>query len=108
MLPMGSFLALIVMPSARASISRTMSATSRFFCPGSRSLNEPGVLREPAGIQKQRFVNSSQSAPYFPQILQGDRLPTARVVGDGDHHQGDIRPTHLQAVTGAPRYPCCP
>ena len=32
----GSFFALIVMPSARAAISRTMSATPRSPCPGSR------------------------------------------------------------------------
>ena len=37
MLPIGSFLALIVMPSASDAISRTMSVTSRSACPGSRS-----------------------------------------------------------------------
>ena len=37
MLPIGSFLALIVMPSASDAISRTMSGTSRSACPASRS-----------------------------------------------------------------------
>ncbi len=32
---------------------------------------------------------------YLPDILQGDWLPAAGIVGDGDHSEGDILPAHL-------------
>ena len=56
MLTMASFLALIVHPSARSHISRTIWATDLSSVAGLALLDEVGVLRNAAGIQVERHL----------------------------------------------------
>ena len=77
----------IVMPSARETISRTMSATvarrSRLAGP-----DEPGVLGEAAGVQEQR--DAERRRPPSRGCSAGDRLAAAGVVRDRHHDQRDV------------------
>ena len=90
MLASGSFLALIVIPSASEAISRTMSATSRAGLALLALADEPGVLGEAAGVQEKRYLMLVADGPHLVQVRQADRLATCRVVGDRDHHHGHV------------------
>ena len=82
----------IVMPSASdAHLARRCRATGRPCWPGSRSLDEPGVLGEAAGVEEQRDAVPVADVAHRAQVLEADRLAAAGVVGDGDHHQRDAR-----------------
>ena len=65
-------------------ISRTMSGIARSACPASRSLDEPGVLGEPAGVEEERHAVAVADRPDAAQVVERDRLAAAGVVGDGD------------------------
>ena len=52
-------------------------------------LDEPGVLREPAGIQEQRLAEAVTDLADRPDVGQADRLAAAGVVRHGQHHQRD-------------------
>ena len=64
--------------------------------------DEPGVLREAAGVQEERLVVAVAQRPDRPQVLQRHRLAAAAVVGHRHHHAGHVvRPLgqqHLQGV----------
>jgi hypothetical protein len=88
MLASPSFLADMVMPSASAAMSRTMSRTPD---PPARLAfaDEPGVLGEPAGVEEERLaVTVSQTSRHAAQVLQAHRLPAAGVVRHGDITRG--------------------
>ena len=57
--------------------------------PGLALLDEPRVLGEAAGVQEERQAVSVADGSHATQVLEADRLAAARVVGDGDHHQGN-------------------
>ena len=53
-------------------------------------LDEPGVLREAAGIQEERQPVSVTDLAHRAQVLEADRLTAAGVVGDGDHDERHV------------------
>ena len=53
-------------------------------------LDEPRVLREPAGIEEQRFAAAIAHLADRPQVCEAHRLPAARVVRDRDDDDRDI------------------
>ncbi len=62
-------------------------------------LDEPGVLREPAGVEEQRHVMAVADLPDAAQVLERHRLPASRVVRDRDHHDRNVlRPRLEQRV----------
>ncbi len=77
MLASPSFLALMVMPSARDAISRTMSVTRTVGLPGLAGLDEPRVLGEPAGVEEQRDAVAVAHRADLAQVLERDRLAAA-------------------------------
>ncbi len=60
-----------------------------FLLSGLAGLDEPGILREAAGVEEEGLLEAVTECTDSAEVLQGDRLSTARVVGDGDHDQGD-------------------
>ena len=73
-----SFFALIVMPSARAAISRTMSATSRSPCPGSRSRMNQAFSANRHASRNSGTPYRSQSVAHAAQVLERDGLARRR------------------------------
>ena len=50
-------------------------------------LDEPGVLREAAGVEKERLLEAIAQRADAAQVRQRHRLPAAGVVGDGHHDE---------------------
>ena len=69
-----------------------MSGIDRSAWPGSRILDEPGVLGEPARVEEERDAESVADGAHRAEVLERDRLPAARVVRDRDEHDRDVRP----------------
>ena len=90
MLARPSFLADIVMPSASAAISRTMSGMRSVRVARLALLDEPGVLGEAARVEEERQAVSVADRAHGAQVARGHRLAAARVVGDGDEHDRDV------------------
>ena len=90
MLPIGSFFALIVMPSASAAMSRTMSVTSRPDWPGSRSRMNQAFSAKRQASRNSGLPYASHTAADRTQIRQRDGLPTTAVVGDRHEHDRHV------------------
>ena len=86
----GSFFALIVIPSARLAISRTMSATSRSPWPGSRSRMNQAFSAKRQASRKSGTPCAVADGADGAEVLERDRLPAAGVVRDRDHHDRDV------------------
>lgn len=50
-------------------------------------LDEKAVFRKPAGVEEQRDAVPIEQRPGLADILHRNRLASAAVVGDGDHHE---------------------
>ena len=96
MLAIPSFLALMVQPSAKENISATMSRTVRSACPGSRDLMNHAFSAKPASVDEKGLVKTVAQFPDPAQILEGDRLPTSRVVGHRHHDHAYLVSVLLQ------------
>ena len=82
-----SFFALIVMPSATANTSRTMSTTGGRLLARLAALDEPGVLGEAATVDEQRLAVAVCDLGHRAYVLQAHRLAAAGVVGERQHHE---------------------
>ena len=77
MLASASFLPDIVIPSASAAISRTMSGTDRIGVAVLALLDEPRVLGEAAGVEEERQVVSVAHLAHRAQVGEAHRLAAA-------------------------------
>ena len=62
-------------------------------------LDEPGILREPAGVDEQRHAKTGAERADAADVLQADRLSSSRVVRDGHHHERNTLPAFLREHT---------
>ncbi len=87
MFAMPSFLALIVQPSAYENISRAISSGVFSAYPGSRVLMNQAFSanRQASMMNGIPFVGDLAGSP---DIGHADRLASARIVCDRDHHRG--------------------
>ena len=90
MLARPSFLADMVMPSASAAISRTMSGIALVAVARLALLDEPGVLGEAARVEEERQAVAVAHLAHGPQVGHRDRLAAHRVVGHGHEHDRDV------------------
>ena len=58
-------------------------------------LDEPGIFRKAAGIQKEGDTETVINLGSPANIVHGNRLSGCRVIGDGEHSQGDILRANL-------------
>ncbi len=85
MLARPSFLALMVAPSARSNIARAIERADSALWPGSRILDQVGVLGEPAGVEKEGDCVALADRANLGEVRQADRLTATAVVRHGDH-----------------------
>jgi hypothetical protein len=90
MLARPSFLPLIVIPSARAAISRTMSGIAAIGVAVLALLDEPGVLGEAAGVEEERQAVSVADLAHGAQVRQRHRLAAPGVVRDRHEHDRHV------------------
>ena len=95
MLTMASFLALMVAPSARAEDLPGDLQCALVLVTGLAQLDEVGVLGKAAGVDEERDAKFAVGLSDAPQVLHGNRLASAGVVGDRDHPKGDILRSHF-------------
>ena len=87
MLASPSFLALIVIPSARPPCRGRCPGSIAVGLAGFAGLDEPGVLGEPAGVEEERLAVPVADGADGAEVLERDRLAAARVVRHG--HEDD-------------------
>ena len=84
-----SFLADIVQPSASENISRAISRGVAVRLARLPDLDEVRVLGEAAGVEEERLPVPVAERADAAEVLERHRLPAARVVRHGHHHERD-------------------
>ena len=92
MLTMASFLADMVMPSAKLNSSRAISRSGARLVARLAKLDEVAVLRKPGSVDEERYPMGSIDRRNGFDILHRDRLAPAGIVRNGHHPNWECWP----------------